>query len=213
MWSLNIEQLVGLLCPAVDVDVFSQDVGGKRVHVHKRRWFDDRVGWLRRICLADVRKDSKLDEVIDCTAPLLAFIDLKDPAAGFAAVNFKKAEAGVQTIGGLRAGQRGTNRLPNIILETFDYESGGPDRSLWLGKVKTSLVNWANGQASRIENATNDIVERHRAAIMIANCGGDPLPVAGMLINRTSTSISDIFSELRSGNEIYAPLAREASCV
>ncbi len=210
VWNLSLKQLVSFTCPMIDVDIYVQDKSDRRVKAHSRNWIkEDRTSWLRDITLADVRSEQNLDEAINLCSSLLRPINPADYSAGLLTIAFRKIEAGVTTIGGLKAGRRGTNLFQESFVGTLDYNPDGPQRSAGLIRDQALLSAWATEQAVLIAGVTEDPIERHRAALTVVDFGGDPLSVATMYINRSARHISEIAQSLLRGEELACPLVKE----
>ncbi|MDR7221601.1 ATP-binding protein [Aminobacter aminovorans] len=202
---LSLAQLIGMLCPMLDVDIYV-DANGTRTKVHSRRWMDeDRLDWLKRILLPELRGRSDFQNELNEIAQRLAYIDPEDPSAGLACIS-STAAAGVATIGTLKAtGSFGSFR--DDFAGTIDYEPADPRRSDGPIRARHLLKAWASEQAIKAEEMNLPLPKRQLVAERVARFGGDATPIASVKLNSEWASLDQVFSRLRDGEVLYSPVA------
>jgi hypothetical protein len=202
--SISIEQLVPLLCPMLDANVYVVS-GGTTTLAHERNWMDsDRFAWLSRIAHPDRHSDSSYEDQMREAAPRLTFIDPDDPSSGLACIAFN-AGAGVSTVGSLQATPF-FNAYRNEYWGAIDYLPSGPQRSAGRPRKSESLRKWATEQAKLLEHSTVEFPERQYAAQRVAAFGGDSTPIVGMKLNQEWVTLDAVLDYLTGGVTVYAPL-------
>jgi hypothetical protein len=201
---ITIGQLVGTLCPMLDVDVFVVE-GGAKTRIHTRRWMDeDRLTWLRRILLPDVRGREKFDPDLERAAARLSFLDPEDPSAGLACVSCTSG-SGVTTVGTLKATTT-FNPFKDEFVGAIDYAPGGPRRDTGCIRAQAKLAEWATGQALKAKHANLPLPQRQYVARRVALFGGDATPIASIQLKGEWRSLEEIFELLAGGEALWAPL-------
>lgn len=201
---LSLTDLVGMLCPMLDADVYVE-VGGIRRLVHPRRWMDEgRLLWLRRITGADARKEKNLDENLDAAVPLLTFLDPNDPSAGLACITGAPG-AGVKAVGTLKAGMP-FNHFSDDFVGAIDHLPDNPRRSYGKPRLNAHLAEWASDQALRNRDIGSPVPRRIYAAERVAQYGGDATPIAMVRLNREWVDLETLLDQLAASGPIYAPL-------
>lgn len=201
--SISLAQLVGILCPMLDVDVYLEDEAGRRL-IHTRRWMEeDRLAWLKRILVPEVRGHRDLLAQLEAAAPHLTFIDPNDPSAGLASISGSPG-GGVMTIGTLKASPRFT-AFKDEYIGTIDHEPDGPRRGEGVPKAAGRLPVWATDQARRVAAAGVGLPWSHYAAQRVARFGGDATSIASMMVNREWANLDEILRRMAGGEELYAP--------
>ncbi len=201
---LTLTDLVGMLCPMLDADIYVE-VGGMRRMVHSRRWMDeDRLSWLRRITGADARNETHLDENLIAAAPLLTFLDPNDPNAGLACITGSPG-AGVIAVGTLRASMV-FNRFSDDFVGAIDHLPDNPRRSHGKPRLDAHLAEWASDQALRNHDIGTPVPRRIYAAERVAQFGGDATPIAMVRLNREWVDLQTVLDQLAASGPIYAPL-------
>lgn len=207
---LTLFEVVGLLCPMVDVDIHVEQDGDARL-VHHRRWMDeDRPAWLSRVLISDARKDALSPDVLGDSirdfASLARFINPDVPSQGLATVA-GAGGTGVRTVGGLRAGEL-FNPFASEFMGTIDFEPSDPTRSRGeFSAGKDKVAAWATAQAQLVSASDAPATIRRYAAKRVAGFGGDSSPIATIKFNRVEVSIPEMFEHLKSGEPVYAPVS------
>lgn len=211
---VTFRDLIGALCPTLDVDVFVE-ADGENLRVHSRSWFEeDRVEWLSRISLPHTSKviNSSAEEIeanIAEAAPRLTFIDPDDPSAGLAAVSGVAAR-GARVVGMLRA-TGGFNQYANEYWGAIDYQTADPRRSHGQPRSSTLLARWASEQALLTAQSVPIGVQQRLIARRVANFGGDASPIASISFDRQWLSLEEAFEKACREGKIYAPVGRLSS--
>lgn len=201
--TLSIEQLVGMLCPMLDVDVYVDSGTGAKL-IHGAQWFnEDRRAWLQRILVPEAAGSPYVQDLIDVCAGRLTFLDLNDPAAGLAAI--VTGAAGVNTVGALRASFL-FNRYADGFIGAIDHEPGGPRREAGKPRAKSLLASWATQQAMLIANSLPSFPTRQHLAEIVSAYGGDSSPLFGLQLNGEWIDLEAIVDKLLVGETLYAPL-------
>jgi hypothetical protein len=203
---LSLAELVGILCPMLDADIYVSE-NGQRELVHKRLWMnEDRCAWLRRILLIDKRRDSR-DSLkgfdIDEAVGLLTFIDPLNPAVGLACINGHPG-LGAATVGTLKAIEYKDYR--DEFVGAIDFLPRDPTRHAGNLVAPQRVKAWASEQALKLAKLDVPLPRRQYAAQRIAQFGGDATPIVSMLLNGDWCGIEGIFSNLSSHKALFAPV-------
>ena len=207
-FKISLKEAVAQQCPCVDCDIFVADGEGGFEKAHSRKWYDaDPAEWVRAIVFANHRADEEIDEYIAKMAPLLRIINGPDlEPCGRAAIALADVEAGLASIGGLVSSiQSGhTGNFSTHFVGAMAYEPDGPKRSAGKPFASAAQVErWGTEQARLLEGAQLGDREKYVAAINVAKFGGDPTPIAMILINRIPTSLEQVYELLENGEVIY----------
>ena len=201
--TLSVEQLVGMLCPMLDVDVYVDSGTGAEL-IHSALWFnEDRRTWLKRILVPEAAGHPYVQDFIDVCADRLTFLDPNDPAAGLAAI--VNGAAGVNTVGTLRASLL-FNRYADDFIGAIDHEPGGPKREAGEPRAKAHLASWATQQAALVAAINPPFPDRQWAAERVSAYGGDASPLFGLQLNGDWVDLDAIVDRLAAGETLYAPL-------
>jgi hypothetical protein len=212
---ISLAQLIGHICLSVDCDVQVEDVGHEIVTVHRRDWVSgDRLEWLRRITLADCRKDENLDACLRRIAPNLRPLTSTNSFCGLAAIAFLPHTTGVGAIGGLITGA--ASRIPMHFSADFagvmELAPEGPRRFGANPLADPSdIATWASTQAELLRDAGLNDFELFYACQSVSHFGGDPTPIARISLNRHLKQLNEIFDLLYAGSEVIVPVSCETS--
>lgn len=202
---LTLAELVGILCPMLDVDVFVGD-GSTRSLIHPRNWMkDDRRIWLKRILLLHKRKTNLSEVELNEVAGLLDFVDPKDPAAGLAAINGIPG-LGAETVGSLRT-PRSFSGYRDEFAGAIDYLPRDPRRTAGRIFAKERIGAWASDQAKKLAALNIELPRRQYAAQRVATFGGDATPIVSMRLNGEWQGLDVIFSKLVGSEAIFSPIS------
>ena len=209
--SLTLAELVGYLCPTLDCDIYVQWNGEQRVKVHQSSWYnEDTNHWLRRITLAKRQQDADLLDYVDRASRLMRHLAPENPAMGLAAVGFQMERAGVEVIGGLNA-VGSTIRFQAEFSGALEHVPKGPSRAAGAFVDKEMLARWATEQAILCAEQLSDPRELHEAAANICAFGGDPSPIAVIILNGEVATLNEVCEILISGQKVIAPVELEPS--
>jgi hypothetical protein len=86
------------------------------------------------------------------------------------------------------------------------FEPGGPRRDSGRLRGPGEVKDWASEQALLLAEAEINEFEKYLAAMNVAGFGGDPTPIATILMNRQATSLIKVYDMLAEGREIFAAL-------
>jgi len=86
------------------------------------------------------------------------------------------------------------------------FEPDGPRRNSGPLRAPAEVKAWASGQAQLLAATTISDPEKYLAAMNVADLGGDPTPIARILINRKPEALGDVFETLAHGTNIFAVL-------
>lgn len=206
---VTFAELVGALCPMVDVDIFVE-LAGQIKKIHSRNWFEeDRVAWLRRISLPHVNKAFNVSiEAVEAelaeAAPRLTFIDPNDPTAGLAAVSGVAAR-GVRTVGMFRATQ-GFSQYANEFWGAIDHQPAGPRRSFGLPRSNAMLARWATQQATLAARLVPAEEQQRTIARRVADFDGDATPIASISFDHHWLSLEEAFEKACRVGKVYLPV-------
>jgi hypothetical protein len=212
---ISLAQLIGHICVSVDCDVLVQDVGPEIMTVHRSDWVSgDRLEWLRRITLADCRKDENLDTYLRRIAPNLRPLTSRNSYCGFAAIALLPHTTGVGAIGGLIAvaASRLSMNFSNEYAGVMELTPEGPRRFGANPLADLSdIATWASAQAQLLGDADLNDFELFYASQSVSHFGGDPTPIARISLNRHLKPLNEIFDLLSGGSEVIVPVSSEAS--
>jgi hypothetical protein len=207
---ITLAQLVGHLCPSLDCDVRVIAPNQNTIIIHHRDWYlRDKEEWLRRIILADCIKDENLMSYLQKVVPLLRPVMNKGRRCGMAAIAPWPISAGINAIGGLISGHHSRQPLSfsREFIGLIECEAEGPRRHGGRPVADDGeIATWASEQATLLQMGPFEDSELYYASAMISELGGDPTPIARCSINRRLTTIDDVFTRLREGAEIVAPV-------
>lgn len=200
----SLKQLVGTLCPMLDVDVYVDDGTGLE-KLHSSSWpTEDSRQWLRRILTPELSGHDFVERQIEEAAARLRPIDPDDPSAGVAAI-LAGGAAGVRTVGTLRASHM-FNRYADDFIGAIDYLPGGPKREAGERRAETLMPIWATEQASLLAGSDLAFPTRQHAAERVAKFGGDASLLFGLMLNGEWKDLDELAEILKGGESLYAPI-------
>jgi hypothetical protein len=88
----------------------------------------------------------------------------------------------------------------------IEFEPGGPRRDSGPPRRPAEVKAWASKQALLVAQNKMSDFENYLAAMNMADLGGDPTPIATVLINRQPTALINVYDMLAEGKEIFAVL-------
>lgn len=211
-FKVALKELVAHLCLCLDCNVFTSESGGPYETAHSRRWYEsDALQWCREITFAEPRADQDTDDALSAIAPLIQVIEGSDgEPCGRAAISCRNIETGIDSIGGLasaRAGRKVGN-LSTFYVGGVEYEPNGPRRDTGSLRAPAEVKAWASKQAQLLAQSQISDWERYYAAMNVAKFEGDPTPIATILINRNTMSLTEVYRALDDGKEIFAVLGQ-----
>jgi Histidine kinase-, DNA gyrase B-, and HSP90-like ATPase len=215
-FKVTLKELVAHLCPCLDCDVWvSQDCGQLEL-AHSRRWYEiDALQWIREIVFANPRADEIIDSYLAKVASLIRVLKGADgEPCGRAAIAFGQIEAGLGSIGGLASNwnSRKVSNFSTAYVGALSFEPSGPRRDSGpLSGPRAEVEAWASEQARLLAKFEINELEKYVAAINVAEFGGDPTPIATVLINRKPMALSAVYEILASGKTIFAAAEGPAS--
>ena len=192
---ITLGQLVGRLCPMLDCEVVVKSPDGGREIAHSDRWYEmDALAWLRQIEVTDRPwGGSERDETeLARAAPLVKLIRSGSCVVGRACIDFSNYGHGLLAEGGLL--------VPNGDTFWYHFSAGffgcieqapsGPRRSA--GEITVDLSRWASEQAHLLALGGLNEREGQTAAMYIAQHGGDPTPLAAVIIENNFVGLSGV---------------------
>lgn len=203
-YTINLAQLIGVLCPMLDVDVYV-DVEGVRSKVHSRHWMnEDRLAWLKRILLPVLRDRPGLPNDLNRLVGRLSYLDPDDPSAGLACIS-NIASAGVATVGTLLS-TGGFNGFSDEFVGAIDYEPEDPRRTRGNPRARSRLAAWATEQAAIANEAELQPQALLVVAQRVAKFGGDATRIASIHLNRKLVRLAEVFRCLSEGEVMFSPV-------
>ena len=200
----SLKQLVGVLCPMLDVDVYVDDGNGPEL-LHRADWpAENPYQWLGRILSPETSGRDDLHEQIHEAVSRLRPIDPNDPSAGVAAI-LAEGAAGVKTVGTLRAPIL-FNEYADGFIGAIDYEPEGPKRVPAVRRAETLVPAWATEQARLLAACNFPFPKRQWAAERVAEFGGDASLLFGLTLDGEWIDLAAIAERLKRGEKLYAPL-------
>ncbi len=205
---ITLKELVAHLCPCLDCDVLvSQDPGQVEL-AHSGTWYDgDPSQWAREIVFADRRADHQLDGYIAQIASLLRVVEGFDgEPCGRAAIAFGQIETGIGSVGGLTSSLplRAVSNFSMSYVGALGFEPDGIRRGSGAIYAREEVQAWASEQARLLSRLEISAIEKYLAAMNVAEFGGDPTPIATILINRQARTLASVYDMLAEGKEIFA---------
>lgn len=200
----SMVELIGMICPAIDVDIEAFDGdSGTRASVNGDWMSCDGVDWLSRI---NGIEPDELPQAIAKNVDLMTLIGPLEHPIGRACLNPTGQEFGRYTVGGL-AGKKpqGVTSAPNFV-GSIERKPAGPRRDPG-DKLGVALVaKWATEQAKLWAQADISPKEKNFIAANACFFGGDPLPLANAQIDGEWRSIAEIYDLLLEVDVIRAPI-------
>jgi hypothetical protein len=213
-FKVSLKELIAHLCPCLDCDVFVSQGEGQFDLAHSRKWYQsDALKWTREIVFAEPKNDQVLNNYLAKIAPLARVIEGPDGPCGRAAIAFGNIETGIESVGGLASSTH--SRMSNFSMQyvgAIGFEPGGPRRNAGC-LLGDNVGAWATEQAQLLTQFEISDIEKYLAAVNAANFGGDPTPIAMVLINRRPTTLSTVYDLLQDGTTIYAPIEHSGGLV
>jgi hypothetical protein len=201
---ITLAELVGQICPMLDVDVFV-DFNQQRDKVHSSKWYsEDKASWLSTLLLPEVSSSSYVPEAINLLHPIMTFLNPACPDQGLAAISFFGG-CGVRTVGTL-ASRGAFNNHSDDFIGAIDYEPDGPRRGSGRALATEYLEAWATDQASKLSTIELTPQQKYRASCSIARFGGDASALILMSVRREPKKLDELYQLLLSGEELFATL-------
>jgi hypothetical protein len=206
-YKLNLNQLVAHLCPCLDCEVSTRE-GSTFQTAHSRRWYEsDPQQWVGEVVLAASRVEQPIDRYLAEIAPLIR--ELRGPdgePCGRAAIAFGEVSAGVDSVNGLVAAGhlRSIDNFSTAYVGSIGFEPSGPRRDSGVLSSPPHVKAWASEQAELMGQLKRNDAENYLAAMNVAEFGGDPTPIAMVLINRQFQSLATVYDMLAEGKNIFA---------
>ena len=208
--TVGLSELVAHLCPCLDCDVWVVELQQTRKLAHSSNWYQaDALPWIREITFANPRADQNIDSYLARIAPLVRILNGPDGVpCGRAAIGFGYIEAGIQSIGGLAssADTRAVHSFSMAYVGSMGFEPAGPRRNAG-PIVGANVEGWASEQAALLAQTEVDEFEKYLAAMNVAQFGGDPTPIAMILINRKPTTLAGVYKMLAAGKAVTAAVS------
>jgi hypothetical protein len=207
---VTLKELIAHLCPCLDCDVLTSQFPGPFEVAHSRKWYEsDALQWVGEIVFAGHRADQPIDDYLTKIAPFIR--EIKGPDGelyGRAAIAFGQIPAGIESVGGLASSRhsRATDNFSMSYAGGIEFEPGGPRRHSGPPRGPAEVKGWASKQALLLAEAKFNEFKNYLAAMNVAEFGGDPTPIATILINRQAASLIKVYDKLVEGMEIFAVL-------
>lgn len=197
-------ELIGMLCPAIDVEICVEDVDSSARKLIAHTWAtDDAEDWISRIhCFA---KD-EIPLAIRQNPSFLEVVGPLDRPIGRATLNPTVVELAVRSIGGLANKKNESVSFGKHFVGCLDGKPNGPRRDFLSIGSSEDLVNWANRQVEKWASSGIADEERNLIAANATHFGGDPMRLANAQISGKWLSLPGIFELLNSGGLIVAPI-------
>jgi hypothetical protein len=213
-FKVSLKELVAHMCPSLDCDVLVSEGESHPTLAHAREWYEvDVLEWSREILFADQRSNQTIDAYLTKAATFSRVInDSEGVPCGKACIGFGQIETGIGTVSGLTAARhsRVVSSYSMAYIGALAFESDGPRRDLGaLVGRKIEIESWASAQAQLLAESDLNGYEKYIAAMNVAEFGGDPTPIAMILMNRRAASLATIYDELSHGEVMFALLERE----
>ena len=209
-------QIVSHLCPMLDCDLFVEFHDDSRVSVRRKQWYSEPTDeWLDSILFVKELGDDVTKDYIRRLLPFVQVIKAPDETIiGRAAISFgHRFNTGLACIGPLTVGSmaRHLGTLADYYVGCLCYTGDGPKRSAGSNLLFPEVVReWASAQANLMGEGDLSLAEKYLAAINVARFGGNPTPIAGIILGRKIVGIDEIIHVLLSGKILFAPIRPES---
>ncbi|MFA1676263.1 ATP-binding protein [Rhizobium mongolense] len=202
--SYSMVDVIGMLCPSIDVDIEGFDcdsgvrgvVGGDWISCAGR-------AWLARINGAS---SDEIPKTVTDNIALLSPVGRSESPIGRAALNPAKRALGAFTVGGMGSRiQPGVVTAPNHV-GTIDRLPDGPRREPGGWRKRELVSQWATAQVEAWAKAQITAQERNFIAANACAFGGDPLAIANAQVDDQWYNIEQLYQLLLAEGAIYAPI-------
>lgn len=209
----NLKQVVAHLCPILDCDVWVVEGSAQMELAHSQRWAEaDALEWAGQISYADLQGDSKIQDHLAKQAPYIKVIkNEQGEPCGRAAIAFGQIPVGISAIGRFASETRSIYQFSFNYVGSIGYDPDGPRRGHGSILNKEGVKAWASEQAVLLASANLNEAEQCLAAMNVAEFGGNPAPVAKILVSRNWMSLGQVYDLLVEGNDIFVALERSDS--
>lgn len=200
--SFNMAELLGVICPTIDIKLTGFDeISGENGTVGPDWQSENSVAWLRRI----TGGIEDMPEIIAANADLIQEIGPEAKPTGRAALNPAPNELGVYTVGGLANKRVAGIGRQRYFVGTIDRLPSGPKRDP-IHENSSELAEWATEQVRAWKKVDLTPAERNNIAIAACHFDGDPGPLANARIDQNWMDIAEIYDLLERGITLVAPL-------
>lgn len=198
----KMTELLGVICPAIDVEMIGwDDFNGEKDAIPANWRTEEPLVWLQRLSGID-----ELPDVVRDNASMMTLIGAPEHPMGRAALNPTSAELGAYTVGGLA-----NKRLPGVtraqhFFGTIDRAPSGPRRDpLW--SRSPELSQWASEQAIAWSKVTLTPEQQNEIAVSACFFDGDPGFLANARVDREWRDLKEIFALLEQGITLLMPVS------
>ncbi|MEM6544201.1 MAG: ATP-binding protein [Pseudomonadota bacterium] len=200
-FSYTMSQLLGVICPAIDVELVGwDDFSGTCGAVPPNWQTEEPLTWLGRISGVD-----DIPQIVQEHVEMMTPIGSPDNPTGRAALNPAPADLGVYSVGGL-ASKRVPHKSRNgHFFGTINGAPSGPRREP-IGSRMPELATWASEQAAAWSKVELSPEQQNQIAIAACFFDGDPGALANARINKEWSSLPEIYGLLEEGQTLLAPL-------
>ncbi|KAA3447846.1 hypothetical protein C7I87_24990 [Mesorhizobium sp. SARCC-RB16n] len=200
----TLPELVEMLCPAIDVDIFIKQDPDEEIHKIASNWVEENgQNWLQRI---NGVKTKDIPEAIIENLEIIEPIIFDGQIIGRASLNPSGAKLSVYTIGGLGKKKQGHVDHGRQFVGCLDLSPRGPRRDSGDLLSRPVIEQWATGQVKKWLATDIDARERNFISAHAAHFGGDPLAIANCLVDNEWLTVADVFEKLLANELIYAPI-------
>lgn len=202
----EFHELIGMLCPAIDVEILVQNAPSAAQRSIASTWISDIAEkWLTRITGLPLEK---LPQAIRENPSFLEPIGPIEKPVGRAALNPSISELSIRSIGGFAKKKNESISLGKNFVGCIDGNPDGPRRDYASDGHVEYLQKWANGQIEKWMSVHISDEEKNLIAANAVFFGGDPILIANANIAGNWLSLLEIFELLSSGDLIVAPIQR-----
>lgn len=197
----TMSELLGVICPAIDVEMAGWDDFSSNGGTVPPNWTTEQpLVWLERLSGFE-----ELPKVVRDNAAMMTLIGSPEQALGRAALSPAPGELGAYTVGGLA-----NKRTPGVVrakhfFGTIDRAPTGPRRDpLWAKSPE--LSKWASEQAVAWRKVTLTPDEQNQIAVSACFFDGDPGLLANARVDREWKTLEELFALLEKGITLLMPV-------
>ncbi|MFQ6241840.1 hypothetical protein [Sinorhizobium meliloti] len=200
--SFTMAELLGVICPAIDVELIgSDDISGKRDTISDNWQTEDGLGWLRRV-------NGRLDDlppVVETNVELMQVIISNGIPVGRAALSPISQEIGAYTVGGLANKRTAGVVTAQHFFGTIDSPPTGPKRDPASSRSAV-LAKWASEQVAAWARVDLTPEQQNHIAVAACHFDGDPGPLANARVDQEWRSLDEIYNLLVQHQTLLAPV-------